>query len=411
MKPNNSNIKLLIKQPKYSILIICLLLSSISRLSQAQKLVLNYDFNDEHNLGLESGINDVDNDYSFLQSPSIRPINEHHDDISHHMIRFREPGRDGLEDLYGNGHVIIKSTKMADIFNLDPSGYTIITMVLIDNTFDDDYRKKIFQLIDTNGKTIFGLERYKQQLVFDRYVVSTGSKGSTIKNSWKFDLWNPVQFQQSSQSSQSSRRVQLDPYDIAISVTKNLIRVKVFGPEYTQKPKNPNVPYSCETCELVYLGGQVLTNAEIRSFGFGGQYPDKSIYAMDFFRVYSGAMSFADMDIQYDSDLKNNFQKSGNGNTKETLGVTPEESIFAMHSYPNPTSGKFILNFTLLNQDKIDYNLYSLDGREVLSNTGQVFGSGTHNLVIDASHLASGIYFLNVKSREHIIQGHKIIIE
>jgi hypothetical protein len=402
MKQNDNNIKLLIRQPKYSILIICLFLSSISGLSQTQTVVLNYDFNNSNNLSSELGTNSHDYD---LLPPSllIAPLTTNHESIQHHMIKFREPLSAGLENV--NGYVTSNSNKMADIFNLN-HGYTIITRVLIDDTFDDDYRKKIFRLLDNNGNTIFGLERYKQQLVFDRYLVPPGT---TTKSTWKFDLWDPVQF------SLNSSPGEFQPYYIAISVTKNLFRVKVFEPgydasAYAKTTNNPN-GNNCGRCELVYLGGQVLLNSEIASFGFGGKAPDKSIFAMDLFRVYSGAMSFADIDTQYNTDLANNFAKSGNGKTKETLGLTPEESVFAMHIYPNPTSGKFTLNFTLLNQDKIDYNLYSLDGKEVLTNTGQVFGSGIHNLEIDASHLASGIYFLNVKSGEHLTKIYKIIIE
>jgi hypothetical protein len=395
MKQNNTNIKLLIKKPKYSILIICLLLSSISGLSQTtSQVVLNYDFNST-GLGSESGTNNA-SDYSFNTTPPTGFIGLNYN--NKHMIKFRAAHRAGLDGV--NGYTESNSNMLGDVFDISGDGYTIITRVLIDDTFDDDYRKKIFHLLDNNGNTIFGLERYKQQLVFDRYVWK-----HNYNSTWKFDLWDPVQFDLNSSPGE------FQAYYIAISVTKNLFRVKVFEPGYTPVTNaDPNDPYSCNRCELVYLGGQVLLNSEISAFGFGGKAPDKSIYAMDYFRVYSGAKTFEQIDAQYLLDNPPS-QKSGNGKTKETLAVTPEESVFAMHIYPNPNSGKFTLNFTLLNQDKIDYNLYSLDGREVLTNTGQVFGSGIHNLEIDASHLASGIYFLNVKSGEHLTKIYKIIIE
>ncbi|PQB07740.1 hypothetical protein BST83_11680 [Polaribacter filamentus] len=418
MKQNNSNIKLLIKQPKYSILIICLLLSSISGLSQTTtELLLNYEFNPS-SLGEESETRNFVNGVSKYNVVPAK-IKGFLTYQGQNLINFRDSGLGGLKGLNGMA-TNNNDTEISNLFNPESSSFTIITRILIDNTFNDDYSKNIFWFEGANGNPIFGLERYKQQLVFDRYVRSPPLVATDlpslepIKSTWKFNLWEPKQFD-SNDSTEDFRF-----YYIAISVSKNLFRVKVFQPgydpsAYAKTANNPN-GNNCGRCELVYLGGQTLKANEVSQFGFGGfgdtsTFANASIYAMDFFRVYGGEMTFDDIDAQYNTDLANNFAKSGNGKTKETLGLTPEESVFAMHIYPNPTSGKFTLNFTLLNQDKIDYNLYSLDGKEVLTNTGQVFGSGIHNLEIDASHLASGIYFLNVKSGEHLTKIYKIIIE
>lgn len=60
--------------------------------------------------------------------------------------------------------------------------------------------------------------------------------------------------------------------------------------------------------------------------------------------------------------------------------------------YPNPTQNHFKIDFGQLNFDKINVQIYDINGREILSQ------ETSENQVIDVSHLSSGVYLVKMKN-------------
>ena len=67
--------------------------------------------------------------------------------------------------------------------------------------------------------------------------------------------------------------------------------------------------------------------------------------------------------------------------------------------YPNPFNPTTTLNFNLDKSEMISINVYDLYGNklETLINN-KLLNAGNHNLIWDASHLSSGIYFINISN-------------
>lgn len=60
--------------------------------------------------------------------------------------------------------------------------------------------------------------------------------------------------------------------------------------------------------------------------------------------------------------------------------------------FPNPTQNHFEIDFGQLNFDKVNVQIYDINGREILSQ------ETSKNQVIDVSHLSSGVYFVKMKN-------------
>ncbi len=218
-------------------------------------------------------------------------------------------------------------------------------------------------------------------VIRDRVVINRVMKDTNPVIPWKLWLWDPVAITTS------------DWYHIVMVVKYNKTVTYLFD-------KNGN-----SFCRLNYFRAPDLRFTSSWGIGSPGGRVEvpKSI---DDFKIYASA---------HDSDLvktNHNLEKpsswgvaSKKSNTESVLNVE-ENSI---NIYPNPNSGKFYLDFTLLNEDKVSCSLYSIDGRQVWTNA-QNFSSGNHSLQINEK-LSMGMYFLTVESNEFTIKGHKIIIK
>jgi hypothetical protein len=81
--------------------------------------------------------------------------------------------------------------------------------------------------------------------------------------------------------------------------------------------------------------------------------------------------------------------------------------------YPNPTNGKLTVNFNL--DAKINgYNvsIYSVDGRNVLSNTinEKMEAASTLSKDFDISDQPNGVYFIRITSENNVLVNEKFIL-
>ena len=85
-------------------------------------------------------------------------------------------------------------------------------------------------------------------------------------------------------------------------------------------------------------------------------------------------------------------------------------SDFIINLYPNPISNLARIDFNLPQQKNIDLELYNIKGQKVINLYSDTGNSGRNVINIDMSGISNGIYLLNLKSNNNILQSKKIIV-
>jgi hypothetical protein len=71
-------------------------------------------------------------------------------------------------------------------------------------------------------------------------------------------------------------------------------------------------------------------------------------------------------------------------------------------NYPNPFNANTIVPFALPTASKINLTVYNIMGRKVLTVADGWYDAGTHRVLFDASRLASGVYFYQLKAGDFV---------
>jgi hypothetical protein len=66
-------------------------------------------------------------------------------------------------------------------------------------------------------------------------------------------------------------------------------------------------------------------------------------------------------------------------------------------NYPNPFNPSTTIEFNLLKADQVELNIYDVLGRKITTLVNRSMQAGSHNIEFDASNLASGVYFYQLK--------------
>ncbi|MBZ0263825.1 T9SS type A sorting domain-containing protein [bacterium] len=86
------------------------------------------------------------------------------------------------------------------------------------------------------------------------------------------------------------------------------------------------------------------------------------------------------------------------GVDEEGSSVLPNE--FALEqNFPNPFNPSTTINFSVPQRADVTLTVYNVAGQEVMSHTGS-YGVGQHNIHLDASDLASGIYMYRLEAAD-----------
>jgi len=95
---------------------------------------------------------------------------------------------------------------------------------------------------------------------------------------------------------------------------------------------------------------------------------------------------------------------------EQTINITGLDEVFASFSVnllPNPTMGQFMIRFTGLAGDRLQYRVLDTQGRTILfSDLGSAAGSRTE--VVDITDVAAGIYYVQITSGD-AVQAIKVI--
>jgi hypothetical protein len=103
--------------------------------------------------------------------------------------------------------------------------------------------------------------------------------------------------------------------------------------------------------------------------------------------------------------------RAGGDESEETSSFTPDEIDLPIEGptyFPNPTEGKFRLEFFLPERGQTQIQIFDMQGREVFSDNLGNF-QGAYNNDIDISKLGRGTYILNI-NQNNLRLAEKIIV-
>ncbi len=84
---------------------------------------------------------------------------------------------------------------------------------------------------------------------------------------------------------------------------------------------------------------------------------------------------------------------------------------FALHApYPNPFNSTTVVGFDLPRNEVVSLIIYDVLGREVANLAHQQFTAGTHKLSFNGARLASGMYFVRMKTDNGFVQSRKMLL-
>ena len=90
-------------------------------------------------------------------------------------------------------------------------------------------------------------------------------------------------------------------------------------------------------------------------------------------------------------------------------GIDDQKPIPSVSIYPNPVNEKLFVDLNLTQSGKVSYSLFSLSGKEILSNELDL-PQGFFHEIINIPNLRTGVYYLQIKSPQGVLQ-HKIIVK
>ncbi len=85
-------------------------------------------------------------------------------------------------------------------------------------------------------------------------------------------------------------------------------------------------------------------------------------------------------------------------------GVEIPTALDTFSAYPNPTSGKFTINFDLPNKSNVALNVWDMTGRSVVRQDLGIQDEGSHEVNLNLESAQDGIYLVRIKTN----QGEKI---
>jgi hypothetical protein len=85
-------------------------------------------------------------------------------------------------------------------------------------------------------------------------------------------------------------------------------------------------------------------------------------------------------------------------------GILPTNlnDYFSLNAYPNPSNGKFIVRYSIPQDEQVTLSLIDVLGREILSKSRETWGKGEHQDMFDANILGlpDGMYICKVQIKD-----------
>ena len=92
-------------------------------------------------------------------------------------------------------------------------------------------------------------------------------------------------------------------------------------------------------------------------------------------------------------------------------GSGPPQRIRLFQNYPNPFNPTTTIRFDLPEPSEVKLDLYSVDGRKVATLVNSQLSDGRHQVELDASNLASGIYFYTLSAGGRLLTQKLTVVK
>jgi len=90
---------------------------------------------------------------------------------------------------------------------------------------------------------------------------------------------------------------------------------------------------------------------------------------------------------------------------QQPTGIERPSNVYEFAAYPNPTTGKLNLNFTLPSESDVALNVWDMTGRSVMTQNLENQSEGGHQLELNLESMPDGMYLVKVKT----ISGEKSV--
>ena len=121
---------------------------------------------------------------------------------------------------------------------------------------------------------------------------------------------------------------------------------------------------------------------------------------MDDLRIYKGALSASQIAALADSVIT----------SINDSGRRLPTNITLYQNYPNPFNPTTNIRYQLATNNNVSLKIYDITGKEIITLINQHQTAGYHSVVFDASGLASGIYFYQLKAGSFIQQKKLLLL-
>jgi flagellar hook assembly protein FlgD len=80
-------------------------------------------------------------------------------------------------------------------------------------------------------------------------------------------------------------------------------------------------------------------------------------------------------------------------------------------NYPNPFNPSTTIKFTLTSAVLVQLEIYNMIGEKVATLINETVNAGTHNVIWDASNMASGIYLYQLRSGNSVLSKKMTLLK
>ncbi|HKM93595.1 MAG TPA: DUF362 domain-containing protein [Prolixibacteraceae bacterium] len=162
--------------------------------------------------------------------------------------------------------------------------------------------------------------------------------------------------------------------------------------EYKNKPNSEKHPYMAGTDDFLFQAAAPAYWPEGIDYD-----PEDDGSALLSLGVYEHWNSASDMQYSRNLGTGDGIELIKiNSNSLTASPLLPIQNSLIANIYPNPVSNSVTLNFALKANSTVKIQVISINGRIIKQLPNQALNAGNHQLPIDVSSLASGIYILHV---------------
>jgi hypothetical protein len=106
----------------------------------------------------------------------------------------------------------------------------------------------------------------------------------------------------------------------------------------------------------------------------------------------------ADYHSKINSLLKSRFGSTSESSVNE---IIPKE-FYLYQNYPNPFNPTTTIKYDVARPGMVELIIFDMLGRKVKSLVSEQQNAGSYDVVFNASHLASGVYFYKLSANDYV---------